>query len=103
MKRRKWDLSKLLIKTFDKYRKKFIIGHFFSSPVKMNLKFRLKFNRGFINGGCFDCAIIIFLYNFNVTRVHEARDSQFFFQNVQNEFLQNVQKQHEINHSSLLN
>ena len=37
------------------------------------------------NHGYLHCAVLKALYNFKVKRVHEARDNQSFFQNVQDE------------------
>ena len=76
-------------KTFDHYQHKFNFGHFFISPVKLdlNLKFRSKFNHGFTNHDYLDCAILKALQNFMVKRVHEAI-YQFLFQNVQNEIFE---------------
>ena len=77
-------------KYFNRYPGTFNVDLFFSFPVKLledfnvNLKFRSKFNRGFINHDCLDCAFQKAFYNFKVPRAHEARGSQFLFQNVQN-------------------
>ena len=49
-------------KYFNRYPGTFNVDLFFSFPVKLledfnvNLKFRSKFNRGFINHDCLDCA-----------------------------------------------
>ena len=40
------------------------------------MKFRSKFNHGFINRGCLHCAIL---------KACKGRDMQFFLQNVRNE------------------
>ena len=50
----------------------------------MKLKFRSKFNHDFTNHGYLHSAVWKALYNFKIKRAHEARYSQFFFQNVQN-------------------
>ena len=75
------------VKTFGHYHHKFNFYLFFSCPAKLQkdlkLKFRSKFNHGFINLGYLHSAIWKTLYNFNVERAQEARDNQFIFQNVQ--------------------
>ena len=53
-----------------------------------NLKFRLKFNHGFTTHGCLQCAILTALYGFKEKRAHKARDSQFVFQNAENEIFE---------------
>ena len=53
-------------------------------PEDLNMKFRSKFYHGFTNRGCLHYAIIKTLYCFKEKREHEARDTQFFLQNVQN-------------------
>ena len=50
----------------------------------MILKFRWKLNHDFTNQDCLHCAIVKVLYDFKVTRAHEARNRPFFFQNIQN-------------------
>ena len=57
-------------------------------PEDLNLKLILKFNPGFTNHGCLQCAILKSLYGFKEKRDHKARDSQFLFQNVQNEIFE---------------
>ena len=53
----------VFIKTFDYYRHKFNFGSFFSCPVKnLKLKFRSKFNHGYLNS-----VICKGLYDFNAT------------------------------------
>ena len=54
-------------------------------PEDFNQKFRSKFNRGFTNHGYLHCAILKAFYDFTEKRDQKARDSQFLFQNVQNE------------------
>ena len=57
-------------------------------PVKLwrnfKHKFRLKFNDEFTNRGYLHSAVWKALYNFEIKRAQEARHTQFFFQNVQN-------------------
>ena len=61
-------------KYFNRYPGTFNVDLFFSFPVKLledfnvNLKFRSKFNRGFINHDCLDCAFQKAFYNFKPTR-----------------------------------
>ena len=58
------------------------------------------------NNGYLHCTILKALYIFMVKRTHRTRDNKFIFQNVQNEIseiFKNVQTQHEILQSSLLN
>ena len=50
----------------------------------MKLKSRSKFNHEFTNDGYLNSALGKTLYNFQIKRAQEARDNQFFFQNVQN-------------------
>ena len=80
------------VKNFDHYHHKFNFGQFFCFSVKLkmdlNLKFRSKFNHSFTNHVYVHCAIPKSLYNFMVKRAHEARDSQFLFQNVQNKIFE---------------
>ena len=51
------------IKTFDQYPGKLDVGHFLALQLQLqedlnvNLKFRSRFNRGFINHGCLESAI----------------------------------------------
>lgn len=68
-------------KYFNRYPGTFNVDLFFSFPLKLledfhvNLKFRSKFDRGFINHDCLDCAFQKAFYNFKVPRAHEARGS----------------------------
>ena len=55
-------------------------------PEDLNLKLILKFNPGFTNHGCLQCAILKPLYGFKEKET--TRDSQFLFQNVQNEIFE---------------
>ena len=60
--------------------------NFFNCPVKLwrnlKLKFRSKFNHGSTNPGYLRSAVWKALYKFKIKRAKEARNSQFFFQNV---------------------
>lgn len=82
------------IKTFVQYPDKFNLDLFCSCPVKLqedlNLKFISKHNRGFVNHGCgcLDCAILKHFYKFEVTKVHEARESQLLIQSLQNKIFE---------------
>ena len=83
-----WKDVMVFLKTFDYYHRIFNFGNFFSCPVKLQknlkLKFRWKFNHGFINHGYLHSAVWKALCNFKVKRAQETRDTQFLFQNVKN-------------------
>ena len=49
------------------------------------MKLKLKVNHGFTNRGCLHCTILKALYRFKEKRAHQARDTKFFLQKVQNE------------------
>ena len=49
-----------------------------AAPEYLNVEFRAKVNHGFTNRDCLHCAFV---------KAYQARDMQFFLQNVQNEML----------------
>ena len=53
------------------------------------MKNRLEFKHGFTNRSYLHGAILKALRGFQEKRAHKSWDMQFFFQNVQNDFLQN--------------
>ena len=53
------------------------------------MKNRSEFKHGFTNRSYLHGAILKALHGFHEKRAHESKDMQYFFQNVQNDFLQN--------------
>ena len=77
----------VFVKTFDHYHLVFNFSNFFSCSVKLKenlkLKFKSKLNHSLTNHGYLHSAVRKALYNFKMKRAQEARQDQFFFQNVQ--------------------